>query len=1274
MKRSWTVLVLVLLLAGLAPAAWAQGSVDAVPVPHGGAVEAPPGVPPEAILYFWDFEANDGGFAGTLDWEWGVYAWVGNTCDSSNYPPPSAYSGTHMWGTVLNTCYVNRGNNQGYDTCTNTNPADDSILSFNIDLTGVTAPVEMSWWEWYDLFSNWDWAEVYANGTRVFPHCEPSFVQPTAWVQQAVDLTPFAGGPVTIEFHMMASMVVNHAGWYIDDVLISTAQVIPFDAWKEAPATALPGEVIHYTIVVSAPITPGMYMSDTLPAGVEYADNLAFNAGYAWYDDVDNAVYWTSNVPRAAGPAPAPAAAPVQRTVPSGRVPDTASGVQPARPVLPTGSPRPLQDGGLLYLTSLDIGDTTFAVYDPAIDSWTTLTPYETGAQMAVSAAGDLYAYNHTAGTIDIYDPATDTWTAVMAAPPGSSGQQGNLEITNAGEFLYTEWNNTTLYYTSGGVWNTLALPFTGNAMGDYDPTADQYVVGEAWTTNAHMIDVHTWTITDFLSSVPNGENARFSVILDGRYYFEAGGSNIHSFDLSNPALPPFDHGVSPGWYNSAAGDRGNALIYSASLDGTQLNVFDPATNAITSLTGYGTSTWHSSLAFTGVAQPPQIVISFDVTVTAGCGEAIVNQGVAGMPGVMVPFTASTQVVGDPDIEVTPLALEAELCPDTTATQDLLICNVGVCSLYWRIMEQPVIVRTAGSAAAPRPVVYDPSTVADRAGGVEPAAPAAEGPAALWSHPEDVLWDNGPLVTHPGGCGGQDASRLQTGLGMNTLGFGHQFSLGYRMADDFEITDPAGWQIDTITFFAYQTGAPSDPSPITGVYYQIWDGPPDVPGSSVVFGDLTTNRLLSSTFSNIQRDSDTSPCADNRYIFADVASAGVTLPPGTYWLDWMTDGSLSSGPWAPPITILGQTTTGNALQYTGAWAAALDSGTSTQQGMPFVIEGTIAGEDVPWLSEDPSQGSIDPGMCQTVTVTFDATGMAPGDYLANLLIDSNDPDEPEVIVPVTMTVLAPVDLVSVTYVVADLQVSFDATATGSEPISYLWHFGDGITSTLEDPVHTYDAGGCYDVSLEASNACGTETWVEQICVCDPVHDADFTWDPQYPQVDEEVTFTGMAAGDQPITFTWDLGDGGTGSGMTVTHIYTAAGDYLVTMVVDNPCHEPQTVAYTVTVAACVRPYDVDFTWTPTSPFVGDTTHFTATVGGGTPPFFYTWEFGDGDGATGSATVSHIYATAGTFTVTLTVTNTCDTVVVEHPIVVQPPVVQYWYLYLPLIFNGFDAAP
>jgi hypothetical protein len=60
--------------------------------------------------------------------------------------------------------------------------------------------------------------------------------------------------------------------------------------------------------------------------------------------------------------------------------------------------------------------------------------------------------------------------------------------------------------------------------------------------------------------------------------------------------------------------------------------------------------------------------------------------------------------------------------------------------------------------------------------------------------------------------------------------------------------------------------------------------------------------------------------------------------------------------------------------------------------------------DVPWLSEDPISGTVDAGLYQVVDVTFDSTGLAPGDYYADLVIDNNDPFNPQVVVPVTLTV------------------------------------------------------------------------------------------------------------------------------------------------------------------------------------------------------------------------------------------------------------------------------
>ncbi len=214
-------------------------------------------------------------------------------------------------------------------------------------------------------------------------------------------------------------------------------------------------------------------------------------------------------------------------------------------------------------------------------------------------------------------------------------------------------------------------------------------------------------------------------------------------------------------------------------------------------------------------------------------------------------------------------------------------------------------------------------------------------PSGVWHRPAAILFDSGPLVTHVGGgAGGADASRLQnSSLSMTTLGFGHQISSNNSVADDFTVP-AAGWGVTQITFFGYQTGSTTT-STINAVQVRIWNGPPNG-GGTVIWGDLATNRLASTSFANVYRDSETSVGNNQRPIMAVVATVPTTLTAGTYWVEWRMGGTLASGPWAPPITVTGQTTTGNALQnLAGVWGAANDGGSATGQGFKFIIEGSV---------------------------------------------------------------------------------------------------------------------------------------------------------------------------------------------------------------------------------------------------------------------------------------------------------------------------------------------
>jgi hypothetical protein len=207
-----------------------------------------------------------------------------------------------------------------------------------------------------------------------------------------------------------------------------------------------------------------------------------------------------------------------------------------------------------------------------------------------------------------------------------------------------------------------------------------------------------------------------------------------------------------------------------------------------------------------------------------------------------------------------------------------------------------------------------------------------------------VLYDNGPLVTNPGaGFGGANASAVQTSLGLGTYGFGHAVSTGYRVADNFTVTAPCGWDVESFTFFGYQTGSTTT-STLNAVNYRIWNGAPGAVGSNVLFGDTTTNRLTSSTFSNIYRVLDTDLAGSTRPVMSNTVRAGFHLAPGTYWADWQSGGTLASGPWAPQISFSGTITTGDALQFNPAgatWGPVIDGGTGAQQGLPFVINRVV---------------------------------------------------------------------------------------------------------------------------------------------------------------------------------------------------------------------------------------------------------------------------------------------------------------------------------------------
>lgn len=197
-----------------------------------------------------------------------------------------------------------------------------------------------------------------------------------------------------------------------------------------------------------------------------------------------------------------------------------------------------------------------------------------------------------------------------------------------------------------------------------------------------------------------------------------------------------------------------------------------------------------------------------------------------------------------------------------------------------------------------------------------------------------LLYTSGPFVTSAGtGPGGSDMSMLPAG--MLTIGFAANSN--YNVAEDFTLT--ASSTVSQVQVYQYQSNSTTT-STFTALYLQIWDAQPGTAGAGVVWGDLATNRLASSSWTGAYRVTRT--VTSTRPIMELSANVATTLAAGTYWLQWYATGSLASGPWAVPVTD-GALITGNARHYDtvdSTWVGLVDGGTATAQGLVLNVLGT----------------------------------------------------------------------------------------------------------------------------------------------------------------------------------------------------------------------------------------------------------------------------------------------------------------------------------------------
>ena len=168
---------------------------------------------------------------------------------------------------------------------------------------------------------------------------------------------------------------------------------------------------------------------------------------------------------------------------------------------------------------------------------------------------------------------------------------------------------------------------------------------------------------------------------------------------------------------------------------------------------------------------------------------------------------------------------------------------------------------------------------------------------------------------------------------------------------------------------------------------------------------------------------------------------------------------------------------------------------------------------------------------------------------------------------------------SFTSSVNNLTASVDASGS-SDPdgsiVSYAWDFGDGSTGSGVTAQRTYATAGTYTVRLTVTDDRGaTASTTRQVTVLSPnqLPTSSFTWSA----LGLTASFNGAGSTDPDgsiVSYAWDFGDGGTGTGVTAQRTYAAGGSYTVRLTVTDDRGATAVSTATVTVTAPQGPVTV----------------------------------------------------------------------------------------------------
>jgi PKD repeat protein len=245
----------------------------------------------------------------------------------------------------------------------------------------------------------------------------------------------------------------------------------------------------------------------------------------------------------------------------------------------------------------------------------------------------------------------------------------------------------------------------------------------------------------------------------------------------------------------------------------------------------------------------------------------------------------------------------------------------------------------------------------------------------------------------------------------------------------------------------------------------------------------------------------------------------------------------------------------------------------------------------------------------------------------------------------TFTPSTPTELDPVVFTAPTCTAAGQANCVAGSVVSYTWDFGDGGSASGPTVTHRYNAGN-FPATLTVKDPAGRAASATHVVAVGTGSNptAAFVASPDSPLPNQAVFFNASSSTASPtrtiVDFGWDFGDGKSGRGVTTSHAYAAVGSYTVTLTVMDDAGRTGTTSKSVSVGTTgpVAPV-AKFTFSPTAPAAGTQTFFSGADSTSSSPIDdYVWDFGDGVGGIHGINANHVFSTAGSYIVRLTITD------------------------------------